>query len=344
MKLILAGTLAVMGCLGTGAAARAADEAPLGHAVIRGPAGPSEIVITTTPRLAGAIHSLTWHGEEFIDSTDHGRQLQSAANFDAGSNFTPETFNPTEAGSRADGAGDLSTSRLLHLIAADDRLQTTSRMAFWLQPGERSRGNLAKNIEPLSNHTLTKRVRIGFENLPHVIQYQVTFGLPVNEHHTFAQFEAVTGYLPARFQNFWKYDAKTESLEKLGDGPGEQSAPVVLATATGSHAMGIFSPDQPSRGFERAGYGRFRFAAQRVTKWNCVFRLKDPAGVAPGDYAFRCFVIVGDLETVRTSLAALHARFRNPSHDNGGQEDEGQEKVPGPKRPSPAGGFGQRPR
>jgi hypothetical protein len=29
---------------------------------------------------------------QFIDSTDHGRQLQSASNFDAGSAFTGETF------------------------------------------------------------------------------------------------------------------------------------------------------------------------------------------------------------------------------------------------------------
>ena len=88
-----------------------------GDAQIRAKAGPSEIVITTTSRLAGAIHSLTWNGLEFIDSTDHGRQLQSASNFDAGSRFVPETFNPTEAGSRFDGAGPKSSSVLLALTA-----------------------------------------------------------------------------------------------------------------------------------------------------------------------------------------------------------------------------------
>ena len=94
-------------------ALQAADS---GDAQIRAKAGPSEIVITTTSRLAGAIHSLTWNGREFIDSADHGRQLQSAANFDAGSRFSPETFNPTEAGSRFDGAGPKSTS-VLHKAA-----------------------------------------------------------------------------------------------------------------------------------------------------------------------------------------------------------------------------------
>src|SRR5438067_1344517 len=39
-----------------------------GNSVIRAKAGDSDIVITTTSRLAGAIHSLTWNGKEFIDS------------------------------------------------------------------------------------------------------------------------------------------------------------------------------------------------------------------------------------------------------------------------------------
>jgi hypothetical protein len=55
-----------------------------GQAVIRGKTGQTEIVVTTTDRLAGAVHSLTWNGKEFIDSYDHGRQLQSAAGCDVG--------------------------------------------------------------------------------------------------------------------------------------------------------------------------------------------------------------------------------------------------------------------
>jgi len=77
--------------------------APLsGDAVIRAKAGVSDIVITTTSRLAGAIHSLKWNDMEFIDSLDHGRQLQSACSFDMArpGPFWAECFNPTEAGSK----------------------------------------------------------------------------------------------------------------------------------------------------------------------------------------------------------------------------------------------------
>ena len=78
---------------------------PRGDAQIENTAGESKIVIRTTNRLAGAIDSLTWNGKQFIDSADHGRQLQSACSFhDLRGRFVPETFNPTEAGSRFDRA------------------------------------------------------------------------------------------------------------------------------------------------------------------------------------------------------------------------------------------------
>jgi hypothetical protein len=285
------------------------DRLPTGDAVIRAPFGNSEIVITTTSRLAGAIHSLTWNGLEFIDSADHGRQLQSASNFDAGSAFTPETFNPTEAGSVDDGAGPKSSSRLLHLIAKDNQLQTTSQMAFWLSPTGKSLGHPAKNTTILSNHLLTKRVQIGYRDLPNVVQYDVTFGLPVGEKHTYAQFEAVTGYMPIAFSKFWALNPQTQQLESLTDGPGEQSFPVILATANGSHAMGIVARDPTPAGMTGPGYGRFRFAREKVVKWNCVYRLRDDKnGIAAADYLFKQFVVVGDLETVKRTMILLDSQ------------------------------------
>ncbi|MHC4880598.1 MAG: hypothetical protein ACYTGL_29455 [Planctomycetota bacterium] len=287
------------------------DPTVSGEAVIRAPAGDSEIVITTTSRLAGAIHSLTYDGVEFIDSHDHGRQLQSASNLDLRSKFTGETFNPTEAGSRSDGAGPRSTSRLLHLTTTKRSLQTTSQMAFWLRPNEKSGGHPAKNETALSNHLLTKRVTIGWRDLPHVIAYDVTFHLPIGEDHSYAQFEAVTGYMPEKFSRFWRFNPTTQQFESLSDGPGEQNLPVVLATENGSHAMGVYSPQQPSPGYAQAGYGRWRFIPQRVVKWNCVFRLRDSENaIRSGDYSFRNFVIVGDLETVRRCLSRLHAAHK----------------------------------
>ena len=286
-------------------------ESPSGDSVIRAAAGKSEIVITTTTRCAGAIHSLTWGGREFIDSHDHGRQLQSAANFDAGSPIQNETFNPTEAGSAADGAGAISSSRLLSLKAGAGALETVTQMAFWLAPGARSGGHLAKNTTVLSDHLLTKRVRIGYKHLPHVISCDVIFKVPAGERHTHAVFEALTGYMPPEFARFLRFNPQRGELEALSDGPGEIPHPIVFATADGSHAMAIFSPPQSAPRISGPTYGRFRFAAEKVVKWNCVFRVRDESGIAPGEYPFRMFVIVGDLATVSHSLHTLHREFAN---------------------------------
>lgn len=282
---------------------------PRGDAVIRGKFGSSEIVITTTSRLAGAIHSLTWNGQEFIDSHDHGRQLQSACSFDAGSKepFWAERFNPTEAGSRNDGMGNKSSSKLTALRANGNELQTTTQMAFWLAPGQESSGRSALNDKILSDHILTKQVRIGHGKLPNVIEYDVTFTVPKGERHRYAQFEALTGYMPPEFKSFATFRPTTGKLEPLSDGPGEQQYPVAFSTETGSHAMGIYSPDQPSPGFEQAGYGRFRFQQEKVVKWNCVFRVRDKDAIPTGDHRFRMFVAVGTRDDVRRALAALVA-------------------------------------
>lgn len=279
----------------------------LGDAVIRGKAGPSEIVITTTKRLAGAVHSVKWLGKEFIDSTDHGRQLQSACAFDAGrpGPFWAEAYNPTEAGSRRDGVGPRSTSRLIYLKAANNELLTVNRAAFWLTPGEKSSGRPALNATVLSDHLISKHIRIGYQSLEHAIDYRVTFTVPPGERHHFAQFEAVTGYMPAEFSKFWCYNLKSRKLQELSDGPGEQHQPVILARPDHSYAMGVWSPMQPSLGYESAGYGRFRFAAEQVVKWNCVFRVRNPNGIPAGNYSFRCFVIVGTLQNVQDTLTGL---------------------------------------
>jgi hypothetical protein len=281
-----------------------------GNAVIRGRAGPSDIVITTSARLAAAIHSLKWHGKEFIHS-HHGRgQLQSAAHFDCGQEFIPEAFNPTEAGARANGTGEKSTSKLQSLKAEGNELTAKTQMAFWLAPWEKTEGRFARNDTILSNHLLSKHVRIGYKKLPHAIEYEVTFTVPKGEFHRYAQFEAIAGFLPAEFSQFWSYDIKQGTLAKLEEGPGEQPLPLVFATADGKYALGVYSPQQPSKGYEKSGYGRFRFDKEKVTKWNLVFRQRDEKGLAAGDYRFRCFVVVGSLEDVRNTLGALVQEFQ----------------------------------
>ena len=282
------------------------DKMPSGDRAIGAPFGGSVILINTTSRFAGAISSVTWKGKEFIDRADHGRLLQSASSFDNSPTAPPETFNPTEAGSMRDGAGPRSTSRLLEIRSSPGELHTRTQMAFWLTPADRSAGVPARNTAALSGHLLAKQVRIGVPGSPNVLDYTVTFTVPAGEPHATAQFEALTGYMPAEFARVWHLNPATRKLEPLTDGPGEQRDPVALSTDDGKYAMGIIAPDPAPAGSAVPSYGRFRFAAEKVVKWNCVFRVRPTDGaLPPGEYRYRMLVPVGTLADVEAALAKL---------------------------------------
>lgn len=280
-----------------------------GDAELAGIVGGKPLVIRTTSRLAGAIDSLKWDGVEFIDSHDHGRQLQSALNADVDGVFHVECYNPTEAGSVVDALGPRSTSQLEFLSVKDGVLSTRTRMAYWLVPGMRSHGQLAQNREALSQHRLSKSVRIGRPGMEHALDYRVTFTVPADRPHQFLQFEALTGYMPMTFAQELRFDARTSTLQPLPRQDGEIASPVVLSTASGSHAMGVFSPSRGPVGQLGPGYGRFQFSREQVVKWNCVFRLRQGAPIAPGDHTFQVYVVVGTREDCRRTLTDLHREF-----------------------------------
>jgi hypothetical protein len=182
-------------------------------------------------------------------------------------------------------------------------------MAYWLAPGMKSGGKLALNDRLLSDHVLAKQVRIGRPGMDHVLDYRVKFTVPADRPHTYLQVEALTGYMPWHYSEELRFDATTSTLVPLPRQDGEQRDPVVLSTPSGSHAMGVFTPTRPPAGQPAVGYGRFKFDHDKVVKWNCVFRLRSPAGIKPGDYGYQLFVVLGTREDCRRALAALMQEF-----------------------------------
>jgi hypothetical protein len=73
--------------------------------------------------------------------------------------------------------------------------------------------------------------------------------------------------------------------------------------------MGVFTPDRAPPGQPAVGYGSFEFPAAKVVKWNCVFRLRQPDPIPPGDHAFRLVVVLGTREDCRRTLVALEREF-----------------------------------
>lgn len=265
-------------------------QAAFGDASISGAFGGSTITLKTSARFAGTVYSLTWNGKEFLNSYDHGRELQSALSFDG----KGEAYNPTEAGTVANGAGQTSSSKLLALSASPGTIASTIQMAYWYPV----------NGQILSNYIVAKTIKMGFNGIPNVIEESISFTVP--QQHTSGTFEVLTAYTPPDFSSFYTYDPATRTRTVLSHTAGEQKYPVILATPDAKYAIGVYSPGLPQGG---SGYGRFDFstlpgAGNATNKWNCVYRV---APVIAYTYTMKCFVVVGTLAQVESAMDQLHA-------------------------------------
>jgi hypothetical protein len=264
------------------------------------------ITVGASLRTAGAIDSLYWNGREFLNSFDHGRQLQVALS----ANNWGECYNPTEAGSGADGTRPGTTS-VLHAASANANVLTTDNQpAFWVPPGGTAPGcGAARNTTALSPYRFRKTVTIGVAGIRHIVEVRSDVVVP--ETVSSLVYEAPTGYLGGEFTSFFAFNPATCTLAAISAGPGEQALPVVLSTSDGAAAMGTWSPGLPQPAFPSNGYGRFAFPsgnpAAATNKWNMVFRL---GPTAPGTYSFRTYVAVGSLENVRVALCQLKSAVR----------------------------------
>lgn len=276
-------------------------------------------------RYAGAIYSLVWNGKQFINSSDHGRELQSALFLDG----YGECLAPTEAGSVRDGTGSSSTSSLLGASFSPHELQTTSQMAYWLPaswpyPAGCADGSMAQyvaqNITDVSTTRLSKKVRVGVYD-QNVIQYLVSYHLA--ESHISAAFEALTGYMPHEFSSFWSYDPQFDALSAISTTPSQSEAPwlvwpsyvgstpVILSTPDQNYAMGIYVPSYSQPG-STGYYATYSYPAvpSGPNKWSVPF---SQSSTIPGDYSFAGYVIVGNLNLVKRGMRTVHRALNVPA-------------------------------
>lgn len=243
--------------------------------------------VSISKRYAGAIFSLVWNGVEFVDDTDHGRQIQTAFQLDGGG----EGNNPTEAGAAADASGMTSTAQLLGVNAAGNIIEASTRMADWIPFGD-----------ALSGYTLSKRITVGWNNMPNVIRDDIT--IESSENHGSVAIEGLTGYLLLQFGNLYSCDTKTGELKLL---PYTASTvfnpavfinspePLIFSNANGI-AMGIFCPAIP---MHTAWMG----AGGNSNKWD--MGLQSIAPFPAGRYSWTVYLVVGRLDDVRRILTEL---------------------------------------
>ncbi len=278
--------------------------AATGDFKIEAPALGSTIQLETSARFAGSVTSLIFRGKQFVDTRDHGRELQSASSFDG----LGECFNPTEAGSVADGDKQTTSSKLLAANAGPNWVATHTDMAFWLPPGYdyKHQCGMTPTVTHAVNKTLTgghildKRVELGEDGIPNVIADHVTYIVP--EAHGSGTFEAATLYTPIDFSKRYVLNLTTGAVEPT-TAFGEQEFPVILATPDEKYAVGVFSPLLPQAGHPGRGYGTFNFP--NTNKINCVFREQPIA--AGQKFNYLCEFVVGTLDEVKATILKLHS-------------------------------------
>jgi hypothetical protein len=270
------------------------------------------ISVSTTWRTAGAIDSVVFKNREFINSYDHGRQLQYALS----TNDQDESFNPTEAGSCDDDIGAYTSSVLDYVHVSGATMATQTMPAFWRKPnvpcGFAGKAP-AVNTKSVSDYRMNKRVQVGYAGLPHAIQF--SFQLYVPENVKKITLEAPTGYLTGDFTSFYTYQPATSKLTAFPANTenGLQDLPLIVATPDGAYAMGCYAPDAPEPAGTSIIYGHFPLKnytfstpVQSTTKWNIYVRTGPVA--AATTLNFRTFVIAGTLDDVKSTMTQLYLK------------------------------------
>jgi hypothetical protein len=265
---------------------------------------PSGLFISASDRTAGAVDSVVWNNYEFINSFDHGRELQIAYTFG-----TSECNNPTQAGNNHDGLGPTSSSVLQSIGASGNVLTSEVLPAYWLEPGEHEAQVLpncqvALNTKIVSDYLSTFRIVANFP----VIEYD--FNVTIAENHTVMKIEAPTGYMTGDFTAFMaiKPNGTMFQIQNPGNGkPVRNFVPIVNTTPDLKYAVGVFPLKYPFTEYP-VWHSTYTFVQGNPiassTKWNSVWNASVP--VVQGDLLeFKTRICIGDYEMVLDCMSTL---------------------------------------
>jgi alpha-tubulin suppressor-like RCC1 family protein len=308
------------------------------HAQVNGNAtinAPSPVLghplsVSTSTKFAGAISSIKWANKEFVNNWDHGRQM--APNYQFFNRF--ECYNPYETGSIYDGNGPTSSSRLLSLSASGNRLESETQMAWYLAYRDSDIvtdycGDPAQRLPcppyngPLSGYKVHKTVTIGFAGIPNVIEYLSELFIPEPIQQALNNVTAVVNY---DFSSVRSYDVVSKDYRKIREGNGEDDRIKVVSTPDGSYALGFYSPEllQP---YNHPGTVNWWFVVPPTMafpdptnpsvpdpNYACVHVgsvQRYDSFTGPGWHAQeRSYLVVGNLDQVKTALGNVHLQFR----------------------------------
>ncbi len=278
---------------------------------ISGPYGGSDIVVTVGEHVAGAVCNVTWNGIQFVNDNLNGRDWQSDCYYDQ----KGECDNPTESGASDDQMKMTSLSRLNYIITpASNQIQTGCNAAAFRWNGQTSaQGNCLGNgpstitVQPTQTQ-INKVIVIGPPGLPaNVLKWDVSYYVPGAHTSMVIELAAFhcTGVI---LTNFYSYNPTTTALTPLavpvGGGLSNVAGPLILATPTGSGAVGIYRKNDAIASTYSTGNftNAPRTDIDKTTKINIAFA----RGATPiNTYDFTFYACIGTLANVESSLTTV---------------------------------------
>lgn len=240
------------------------------------------VVVGANARFGGAIYSIKLDGQEYLDSTDHGRELQTAWQY----NGQGEGNNPTEAGSAANGSGPSSSSVILHAASNGTVLTTRIQPAYWYPYHARA----------VSLDYLEKTVTLGHNGRGNVLVHDIGMYIG-NPYNSSMAVEGLTAYMPLAFSRLFTFARATKTYTEVPPSPSllATSSPVLAATPDLSRAIALVHVDAPGNIYWVGKIGGW-------PKLDCSwFSINNPVGW----YRWRCFTVFGSLQDVLDTASVL---------------------------------------
>ncbi|XP_063448261.1 uncharacterized protein LOC134727801 [Mytilus trossulus] len=227
------------------------------------------IYIGSSTRTGGAVDSLTWNNKEFINSRDHGRQMQMACN----TNKYHECYNPTEAGGLFDHTRPTTHTHIDWVHVHGNVMESLVYQAFW------------KPVKPSSG---TQHDCHYGQWCPAHHGYHTTYDYPFHKKITIGThginkcFEFVSNFTIGRN---WPQDDLLIQME----------APAVYMTYTPQGQDTDIHENYDSHLFKGSNF------AGTKSKFNIVF-YKRPHGTGVRQYVYKTYFCIGTLNDVTSCL------------------------------------------
>ena len=291
------------------------------------------ISVSTSGQFGGAVSSIKWAKKSSLTT---GTMAGSCSSIPSSSIATNATI-PTRLAVFSIQISATTSSKLLSLTASGNRLESTTQMAWYLRQRESlnpldSCGDHAQwlpyppsssnqNGSILSAYRVHKTVTIGFAGIPNVIEYLTDLIIP---EQILKGMNNVTAVMNYDFASVRSWDVVSKDYRNIRALAEVDDRIKVVSTADGNYAMGFYAPELLQPYDENVGVVNWLFVnppdpfypdpnnpTQPDPNYACVhFGLVDRYdSFNPGTKSDRAYLVIGNLNQVKNSLAALHLQF-----------------------------------